>query len=263
MARLFINLSVIIVLCFILGACFYPFLPAQMATHWPGGPEPDGYMDKFWGTFLPPIIFIFALGAISVPAFIFEALGIQAFAGWSRNFATAMGMFLLYAYVLVLMYNVGVGVNVSKMGGYGVIVFVGFTIISFCFAFARFKSVPREKTPQEPMIENNAGTYSDKLVEITEQGILFRCYYFPFGNKYVRFEEIDFIEALEPTVRNGLLRFHGTGDFRTWFPADYGRAGRDKIFLIHLKNRWRRIGFTAENSWRVKKILEEKGFIKI
>lgn len=159
MARLFINLSVIIVLCFILGACFYPFLPERMATHWSGGAEPDGYMGKFWGTFLLPIIFIFVLGAVSWPVVLFEVSGNQVFSKWYRNFATATGMFLLYTYIIVLIYNIGVGVNIPKMLGSGGIVFIGFTIISLCLACMRCKSVPREKTPQEPMIENNAGTY--------------------------------------------------------------------------------------------------------
>jgi hypothetical protein len=233
-----------------------------MATHWSGGAETDGYMDKFWGTFLVPIIFIFVLAAISVPGFILESLGNQAFSRWYRSFATATGIFLLYAYVIVLIYNVGVSVNVPKLLGPGLIVFIGFIIISLCFACMGSKSTASAKATEKPMTANDEMAYSDKLVEITEQGILFRHYYFPFGNKFVQFEELDFVEALEPTVRNGLLRFHGTGDFRTWFPADYGRAGRDKIFLVHLKNKWRRIGFTAENSWIVKKILEERGFIK-
>jgi len=263
MARLVVNLSVIIVLCFVLGACFYPFLPGQMAIHWSGGPEPDGYMGKFWGTFLLPIIFILGLGAISWPVVLFKVSGNQAFSRWHRNFATATGIFLLYTYVILLIYNIGVGVNIPKMLGPGVIVLIGFTIISLCLACMGSKSTAPVKATEKPMTANDERTYSDKLVEITEDGILFRYYYFPFGNKYVGFEEINFVEDLEPTMRNGLFRFHGTGDFRTWFPADYGRAGRDKIFLIHLKNRWRRIGFTAENSWIVKKIFEERGFIKI
>ena len=262
MARLFITLSAIILLCFILGACFYPFLPERMAIHWSGGPEPDGYMDKFWGTFLMPVIFIFALTAFMVPVFLFDALDSKVFSRWYKSISMAMGLFLLYAYVLVLMYNVGAAIDIPKMLTYGGVVFVAFTIISLCFASVRGKSVVRDKTPHEPIIENNAATYSDKLIEITEQGILFRYYYFPFGNKYVQFEQIDFIGALEPTARNGLFRFHGTGDFRTWFPADYGRAGRDRIFLMHLKNKWRRIGFTAESSWTVKSILQQHSLLK-
>lgn len=57
--------------------------------------------------------------------------------------------------------------------------------------------------------------YSDGLVEITDKDILFRLYYFPFGSKRVNLDEIDSIEEVEPTLRNGKWRIWGTGDFRT------------------------------------------------
>jgi len=41
-------------------ACyFYPLLPDQVASHWNSFGEVDGYMSKFWGLFLLPLIMVF------------------------------------------------------------------------------------------------------------------------------------------------------------------------------------------------------------
>ncbi len=100
--------------------------------------------------------------------------------------------------------------------------------------------------------------YSDKLVEITEDSILFRWYYFPFGRRRVALSKIDRIVVMEPSLLGGKWRIHGTSDFKTWFPCDWKRPTRDKIFVATLRNKWMRIGFTVEDSEKVQKILEEK-----
>ena len=83
--------------------------------------------------------------------------------------------------------------------------------------------------------------YSDKLVEITEDSILFRHYYFPFGSKTVNLDDVESVKTLEPTLRNGKWRIYGTGDFHTWFPLDKKRPDRDLIFVMTLKRRWWRV----------------------
>ena len=90
--------------------------------------------------------------------------------------------------------------------------------------------------------------YTDKLVRITENSIFFKRYYFPFGSKSIELSIIDHVEVLKPTVLNGKWRIHGSGDFRTWFPRDTDRSKRDRIFILHLHKKWRRIGFTVEHS---------------
>ncbi len=104
--------------------------------------------------------------------------------------------------------------------------------------------------------------YADKLVEITENSILFRHYYFPFGSKRINLDDVASVKTLEPTLRNGKWRIHGTGDFRTWFPMDAKRRSRDLIFVITLRKRWWRVGFTVENASIVSDFFRAKGFIK-
>lgn len=104
--------------------------------------------------------------------------------------------------------------------------------------------------------------YSDKLVEMTKDTILFRVYYFPFGKKLIKWSELENVEVKEPTLLNGKYRIHGSGDFKTWFPRDGKRPSRDKIFIINLLNKRSRIGFTVEDSEKVISILKLKELIK-
>ena len=97
---------------------------------------------------------------------------------------------------------------------------------------------------------NNEILYSDKLVEITNDSILVKGYYYPFGDKRVDFNNIESIIVQKPTLLSGKYRYYGTGDFRTWFPPDI-RSSRDKIFTIKIKGKWWRIGLTVENSQTV------------
>jgi hypothetical protein len=74
---------------------------------------------------------------------------------------------------------------------------------------------------------------------------------------------VQYVKEKPPTLWNGKWRLHGTGDplFRIWFPADYDRPSRDKIFAMKVKNKWIRIGFTVENSLAVSELFKTKGLL--
>jgi hypothetical protein len=106
------------------------------------------------------------------------------------------------------------------------------------------------------LMTNNI-VYSDKLVEINDDSILVRDYYYPFGNKRVNFGNVENIVVKKPSLLSGKYRYYGTGDFRTWFPPD-NRTSRDKIFIIKIKKKWWRIGLTVENSQTVLNLIKDK-----
>ena len=97
--------------------------------------------------------------------------------------------------------------------------------------------------------------YKDKLIEVFEDSVIFHDYYFPFRDKRVEFKDVDSVIVLKPTILSGKYRYYGTGDFRTWFPPDH-RSSRDKIFVMKLKKKWWRVGFTVEDSGIVLDILK-------
>lgn len=99
--------------------------------------------------------------------------------------------------------------------------------------------------------------YSDKLVEIAEDSILVKDYYYPFGDKRVHFDNIESIIVQKATFLSGKYRYYGSGDFRTWFPPD-NRTSRDKIFTIKIKKKWWRVGLTVENSETVLSLLKNR-----
>jgi hypothetical protein len=104
--------------------------------------------------------------------------------------------------------------------------------------------------------------YSDRLVEISEEGILFRKYYLPIlSARFVPFSEINHIDIRKPMITTGKWRIGGTGfPCSIWFPFDWQRPSRDRIFRAALKN-GRAIGFTVEDSARVIDILGRVGMI--
>ena len=105
--------------------------------------------------------------------------------------------------------------------------------------------------------------YQDRLIEITDEDIVFHHYYFPFGqDRRIPLADIASIEAKKPSFFGGSWRIWGTGDFRTWFPCDFGRPFRDRIFTVKLRNSRRRIGFTVKDSQTVTTILRAKGLLQ-
>ena len=103
--------------------------------------------------------------------------------------------------------------------------------------------------------------YIDNLIKITNNNILFQDYYFPFGSKEIDLSEIKNVVVKEPTLLNGKWRLHGSGDFRTWFPRDWKRPIRDKIFIMSFLNSKKQIGFTVEDSESVLKFFKDKGLL--
>jgi hypothetical protein len=104
--------------------------------------------------------------------------------------------------------------------------------------------------------------YRDSLVAITGDSILFKRYNIFERDRLVLFSDIEKIIVKDSSALNGKFRFHGTGDFHTWFPKDFQRYKRDKIFFAFIRNKWWRIGFTVENSAAVIKIFKEKRLIR-
>jgi hypothetical protein len=105
--------------------------------------------------------------------------------------------------------------------------------------------------------------YSDNLIDITDEEIVFKHYYFPFGkSKTVALADIERITVERAALLSGKWRLWGTGDFTTWFPMDFKRPTRDRIFFAALRSQRVGIGFTAEIGDDVERTLRERGLIR-
>ena len=120
-------------------------------------------------------------------------------------------------------------------------------------------------TPGDPAtttLSNTKILYSDRLVEISGDGILFRRYYFlALSARFVPYSEIDHVDVRKPTIATGNWRLGGSSSPGSiWFPLDWHRPSRDRIFRASLKN-GKAIGFTVEDSALVIFILRGLGLI--
>lgn len=252
----------IVIASFAVSVWLYPRLPDVMATHWSCSTTPDGFMPKHIGAFVLPVLLLIE-GGVLLAAFCFtvkKSDNINAIR-YMSVLVILPALFLLYTHLLMLLFNVGVNVNIPKHALIGTALLLVALFLPLVLMLFKGK-VSTEERVSDILLADVPSVYSDKLIEITPDTITFNNYYFPTGSKTVSFHEIEYIREWPCTLRNGSLRLHGTGDFRTWMPADYNRPGREKIFVLHLRNKWRRIGFTTEHSAIVAAILNKKGLLR-
>ena len=101
--------------------------------------------------------------------------------------------------------------------------------------------------------------YNDSLVQITDDSLIIKDYYFPGISKQIPLDEIDSIKLFEPSLFTGQLRIWGMGLWPVWFAMDWKRPWRDTIFIVNIKDSWLRVGFTADNSKDLISEISERG----
>ena len=258
---------VIILLFPTIGILFYPHMPEQMGTHWSGRNVPDDYMGKFAGTFVVAIVFM-GITAILL------AVNIGATRIFTRNYSSRkpvlfcdsfiilLSIFLLITHIAVLAWNAGADFSVPKFMSIALRVLVAFTLIVTVYVFTRKSRIHAKTLETKVDYVPSTGKYRDSLIEICADTIVFKNYYFPTGSKSIQLSQVEYVEEKPPTLRNGKWRLHGTCTFRTYFPADYDRPSRDKIFVMKVKRKWMRIGFTVEHSYAVSELFKTKGLLR-
>jgi len=92
----------------VMGACFYPYLPEQIAAHWNGEGQVDGYMPKFWGVFLMPLALVVLAALFAVIVRIDPRKGnIEEFRKYSDGLLILLSVFFFCVQLQVLLWNVG------------------------------------------------------------------------------------------------------------------------------------------------------------
>ncbi len=106
----------IIILSFAVGIYFYPQMPEEMASHWNIRSEVDGYMSRFWGLFLMPIISIGLLVLfVLIPKIDPLKENIERFRKYFDGFIVLMIIFLFYIYLLTVFWNIGIRFNMGRL----------------------------------------------------------------------------------------------------------------------------------------------------
>ncbi len=118
----------IILLSLIISIYFYPQMPEEIASHWNAQGEVDGYMSKFWGLFLMPLILVgLALLFVAIPRIDPLKANIEKFRKYYDGFIILFFVFMLSIHFQVILWNIGIKIspNVIFPIGVGLLFFYG------------------------------------------------------------------------------------------------------------------------------------------
>jgi uncharacterized membrane protein len=106
----------IIAISFLIGFYLYPTAPVKMASHWNIAGEVDGYMSKFWGLFLMPIISLaMFLLFLLIPRMDPMKENVQKFRKYFDRFILLTMLFLFYIYVLTISWSYGARFDMGRL----------------------------------------------------------------------------------------------------------------------------------------------------
>ena len=105
-----------VITSFVVGISLYPQMPDVIASHWDYRGIVDGYMSKFWGIFLMPLVTAGILALlIIIPVIDPLKKNIKSFRKYYDEFIVILTAFLLYIYILTIMWNLGYVFNMTSM----------------------------------------------------------------------------------------------------------------------------------------------------
>jgi uncharacterized membrane protein len=103
-----IIVTILIVASTLAGLLLWNQLPEPMASHWGVDDQVNGYMSKFWGVFLMPVITIaMLLMFLVVPSIDPLKANIATFRDYFNAFIALIVAFMVYIYGLTLVWNLG------------------------------------------------------------------------------------------------------------------------------------------------------------
>jgi len=107
--------AVLILVVILAGVFLWSRLPDPMASHWNDADQVDGYMGKFWGTFLLPVMMIgLTLLFLAIPSIDPLKKNIADFRGWFNVFIVLFNLFMAFVHGLTLAWNLGhTGIRMS------------------------------------------------------------------------------------------------------------------------------------------------------
>ncbi len=105
----------IILLSFAIGAYYYPQMPLMVASHWGANGEVNGYMSRFWGVFLMPVISVgLFLLLMIVPKIDPKKANISKFKSYFNGFIVTFFVFFFYLHLLTIVWNLGSHFNMTQ-----------------------------------------------------------------------------------------------------------------------------------------------------
>ncbi|OGJ21116.1 hypothetical protein A3K73_08455 [Candidatus Pacearchaeota archaeon RBG_13_36_9] len=137
MKKINIAIAFMIVLSFIIAAYAYNSIPEdKVASHWNFEGEVNGYMPKFWGLFLMPIISLaLLLLFLVIPRIDPLKKNIEKFRKYYDSLILVILLFFFYIFLLTILANFGYNFNMN----YALIPALGFLFILIGYFMKKMK----------------------------------------------------------------------------------------------------------------------------
>lgn len=89
--------------------------------------------------------------------------------------------------------------------------------------------------------------YDDGRVACTDDALVIRGYYFPFGSKRIRYSDIRQVKRRPLTVMTGQWQIWGSAGMVHWANLDTNRPGKSVGFVVYLSSQRVRPLITPDN----------------
>jgi uncharacterized membrane protein len=112
-----IRLAIIagLILTFVITIFFYPTLPDPIVSHWNAAGQADGYMSKFWGVSLIPIIMIACVALFAVIPLIDPLKkNYEKFRNYYEGFILLFVLYLLAIQVQIILWSIGYQISPNR-----------------------------------------------------------------------------------------------------------------------------------------------------
>jgi len=107
---------VLIAIALIAGSILYARMPDPMPSHWNAAGEVNGYISRFWGIFLMPVVTIVLMGFfLVIPQIDPLKANIAKFRSVFNWFIVIFVAYMLYVYALTLASALGIQFNMTVM----------------------------------------------------------------------------------------------------------------------------------------------------
>jgi uncharacterized membrane protein len=106
--------AILVLIAALVGIAAYPRLPQPVASHWNAQNQVNGYMSRFWGAFLMPLMAV-GMGLLFLLIPVIDPLkaNVAKFRGAFNAFIALIIAFLVYMQFLTLAWNLGYHFNMG------------------------------------------------------------------------------------------------------------------------------------------------------
>jgi len=109
---------VLVITMFLINMSVYSQLPEKMISHWSASGQANGWMGKFWGTFLIPIVSVFMIGLfLLIPKIMVFKENFKKFKDVYDNFKIIFTGFMFILNLIIIFSNLGYDIPIGPVVG--------------------------------------------------------------------------------------------------------------------------------------------------